>query len=310
MTGAGLPAQTPAGGEIFLDHVGWFVSDIDGAARRLGRLGFPTTPLTVHMNAGADGREAPSGTANRCAMIRRGYLELLTRTAGADTPLAAEVDAALARHEGLHLAALSVADTAAAARRLRRAGFEPAPPVALRRPMPLDSGGAATAGFSVLRLAPGAMPEGRVQILAQETPEVVWQPSVTAADNGAEALSGLLVCVADPGEAAGRFSRLAGRPARAGAGGCLRIALDRGEIALAGPEACRRILPGAAIPPPPAMAAVAVRSSAAGRTRAFLGARGVRALAGGPGRVVTRPEDGAGAAFVFHDAGADPFAAP
>ncbi len=309
MTAAALPAQTPAGGEIFLDHVGWFVADMDAAAEAFGRLGFPMTPLAVHANARADGTRVPSGTANRCAMIARGYLEVLVRAPGADTPLARQIDAALERREGLHLAAFSVNDTAAAADRLRAAGFEAAPPVALRRPMPLDGGGEEVAGFSVLRLARDDMPEGRIQILTQETPDVVWQPSATASGNGADLLSGLLICTADADAAAERYARFTGRPAGRD-GGCRRIVLDRGEIAVADPSACRAILPGIGIPSLPLMAAAAVRSADLGRTRAFLAERNVPLLADEPGRLVVRPEAGAGAAFVLHAPGADPFAAP
>lgn len=309
MTAAALPAQTPAGGQVFLDHVGWFVTDMDAAAEAFGRLGFPMTPLAVHADARTDGAKVPSGTSNRCAMIARGYLEVLVRTPGADTPLARQIDAALARREGLHLAAFSVADTASAAERLGAAGFAPAPPVALRRPMPLDGGGEGVAGFSVLRLARDDMPEGRVQILTHETPDVAWQPSATASANGADLLSGLLICAADADETAERYARFTGRPAGRD-GGYRRIVLDRGEIAVADPAACRAVLPGIGVPPPPFMAAAAVRSADLGRTRAFLAERNVPLLADEPGRLVVRPEAGAGAAFVLHASGADPFAAP
>ena len=298
--------QTPAGDGIFLDHVGWFVSDMDAAANDFARLGFPMTPLTVHQNAQPDGRRVPSGTANRCAMIARGYLEVLIRLPDLDTPLTRQMDAALDRYDGLHLIAFAVADTAAAAERLRENGFDPAAPVALRRPMPLDAGGEAVAGFSVLRLLRDDMPEGRIQILTHETPDTVWQPSVTAAGNAADMLSGLLICCGDPDEAAARYARFAGRKAT-GEAPLRRIALDRGEIAIADPAACRALLPGVEIPSLPFMAAVAVRSADLAATRAFLAAGGVRLIADEPGRLIVHPEDGAGACFVMHAHGTDPF---
>ena len=43
-------SQTPGPGEIYLDHVGWFVPDIEVAAPHFEMLGFPLTPLTVHAN--------------------------------------------------------------------------------------------------------------------------------------------------------------------------------------------------------------------------------------------------------------------
>ena len=301
--------QTPVSDGIFLDHVGWFVSDMDAAADDFARLGFPMTPLTVHENAQPDGRRIPSGTANRCAMIARGYLEVLIRIPDLDTPLTRQMDAALDRYGGLHLIAFAVADTAAAAERLRESGFDPAAPVALRRPMPLDAGGDAVAGFSVLRLRRDDMPEGRIQILAHETPNTVWQPSVTATDNAADMLSGLMICSSNPDEAATRYARFAGRKA-ARQGSLRRIVLDRGEIVIADPAACRALLPGIAIPCLPFMAAVAVRSADFAGTRAFLAGRGVRLLADEPGRLIVHPDSGAGACFVMHAHGTNPFGAP
>ena len=40
--------QMPHPGQIFLDHVGWFVHDMAGVERIFGALGFPLTPYSVH----------------------------------------------------------------------------------------------------------------------------------------------------------------------------------------------------------------------------------------------------------------------
>ena len=133
--------QTPDGNQIFLDHVGWFVPDMDEASVAFGQLGFPLTPFNVHMNEQPDGSRVPSGTANRCAMIRRGYLEVLTRIPEVESAITKQMDDGLGRYTGLHLIAFTVADTEAVTRRLREAGFAPEAPIALRRPMPLDDGG-------------------------------------------------------------------------------------------------------------------------------------------------------------------------
>lgn len=304
----GLEAQTPSGDQIFLDHVGWFVPDMDAAAADFERLGFPMTPLTVHENERPDGSRGPSGSANRCAMIARGYLEVLVRMPGVDSPLARQMEDALSRYAGLHLIAFTVADAGVAVRRLRDAGFDPAPPVALRRKMPLDGGGDATAAFSVIRLPAGRMAEGRVQMLTQDTPDVVWQPSAIARENALDMLSGALVCSPDPAEAAARYARFTGRPTIRD-GRRHRLALDRGEILFCDAEACRAILPGVSPPSMPFIAAVSIRSAELDATRSFLAGRGIPLLANQPARVVVRPCAGAGAAFVLHAGGADPFPA-
>src|SRR3954469_11148440 len=103
----GSRRQLPIGDEIFLDHVGHFVRDPEAAAAALTRAGFAPTPLSVQV--APDG--GPTGTGTACAMLTRGYGEVLFKTA--DTPLGREFEAALARHSGLQLAAFAVADAPA-----------------------------------------------------------------------------------------------------------------------------------------------------------------------------------------------------
>lgn len=298
--------QTPQPGQIFLDHVGWFVPDMDVASLSFNRLGFPLTPFTVHMNEQPDGSRVPSGTANRCAMIRRGYLEVLTRVPEVESAITEQMDAGLARYTGLHLIAFTVGDTDAATAQLREAGFAPEPPIALRRPMPLDDGGEGTAAFSVIRLPSDAMAEGRVQVLSQDTPDVVWQPSVTADENGLDMLSGLLICADDPEETAMRYERFTGKARRAQGRG-YRIDLDRGSLTICTPEDCQILLPGITIPSMPFIAAVSIRSSDINVTRSFLAAADVPLLSDLSECVIVSPDAGMGACFALHTGRQDPF---
>src|SRR5205085_7754602 len=109
--------QLPVREEIFLDHVGHFVTDCDAAATALQRAGFAPTPASIGRNPDA----SPTGTGNITAMLPQGYIEVLFKTA--DTPLGHELESAVARFTGVQLAAFSVADAAAAHRRLGNAGF-------------------------------------------------------------------------------------------------------------------------------------------------------------------------------------------
>lgn len=306
MTEQSNDPQTPQAGQIFLDHVGWFVPDMDVASVAFNRLGFPLTPFTVHMNEQPDGSRVPSGTANRCAMIRRGYLEVLTRVPEVESAITAQMDSGLARYTGLHLIAFTVGDTEAATEKLRDAGFAPEPPIALRRPMPLDEGGEGTAAFSVIRLPSDAMAEGRVQVLSQDTPDVVWQPSVTADENGLEMLSGLLICASDPEEAAVRYERFTGKPKLAQGRG-YRIELDRGSLTICDPTDCARMLPGIVIPSMPFIAAVSIRSGDIDATRSFMASADVPLIDDKDGCVIVSPDAGIGACFALHAGGQAPF---
>src|SRR2546426_9202794 len=124
--------QLPVGGEIFLDHVGHFVRDPQAASAAFMRAGFAPTPVSIQVNPDpAGGAPRLTGTGNVTAMLARGYVEVLFKTA--DTPLGREFDAALARYPGIHLAAFAVADAALAHRRLG-SSFRVRPLVDMQRP--------------------------------------------------------------------------------------------------------------------------------------------------------------------------------
>ena len=223
--------QLPLPGAVFLDHVAHFVPEMDAAAIALERCGFQLTPFTAQTNR-VDGKPVPAGTGNRCAMLPRGYIEILAATA--DTDLARQLRERIAHHIGLHLAAFSSADAAAEHCRLGDAGFSTLPLVDMRRPVATESG-SEDARFTIARIADGSMPEGRVQFLTHHTERLVWRDGFLDHPNGARALTGLWVAAADPAEAAERFARFTGRAIRA-AGDVTTIALDRGMVHIARPR--------------------------------------------------------------------------
>ena len=247
MPDAHAPAdrQLPLGGEIFLDHVGHFVRDPQAAAQALARAGFAPAPLSVQVNPDpAGGAPQLTGTGNVTAMFTRGYIEVLFKTA--DTPLGRELDAALSRYPGIHLAAFAVADAGAEHARLAAAGFRMRPLIAMQRPVE-TAGAPGTAAFTLARVEAGEMPEGRIQMLTHHTEDMVWQPRWLTHPNGALGLAGLTVAVADVDEAATRFARFTGREAdRSAAGHTIR--LDRGRLDLVSADAFAALLPECAIP--------------------------------------------------------------
>lgn len=257
-----------------MDHVGWYVSDLAAAGAAFERLGFILTPYTPHTHENAAGERIPSGTANRCAMLGLGYLEILTYTPALDTPLANQLRAGLDRYQGLHLIAFTCADAAPEAARMKEAGFAPLPVADLRRQVETDDGAEITAAFSVIRLPPNAMAEGRVQMLTQDTPEAVWLNSLITRDNAIDALTGVVVCTSDPDEAAARFGRFTGRaPAHGGEG--LDLALDRGIVSFLTPDQFLTLVPGARIPSDPFIAAAIMRSRDPAATLSFMKKQGV-----------------------------------
>jgi len=248
--------QLPLGEEIFLDHVGFFVRDVEAANRALRRTGFAPTPPSIQVNPDPGGGAARlTGTGNITAMLSQGYMEVLFKTS--DTPLAGELEAATARYPGLHLAAFAVADAVAAHRRLAQQGFRVRPLAEMERPVDHD-GAPGTAAFTVARIEPGEMPEGRIQMLAHHTESMVWQPRWLSHPNGALALTRITIAVADAAEAAQRYATFTGRKPRASEFGEV-IALDRGQIDLVTADGFRRMLPEISVPSLPFIGACEIR---------------------------------------------------
>jgi hypothetical protein len=293
--------QLPTGEEIFLDHIGHFVRDPQAAARALTRAGFAPTPVSIQSNPDPDGgAPRPTGTGNITAMLKRGYIEVLFKTA--ETPLGREFDAAMARYPGVHLAAFAVADAANAHRRLAASGFRVRPLAEMQRPVDFDEK-VEMAAFTIARLEPDEMPEGRIQILTHRTEHIVWQPRWLAHPNGALGLVSVAIVVADANAAAERFARFTGRPANPTSFG-RSIRLDRGRVDLMTADAYVAIIPD--IPPPslPFIAAcgIAVRSLEAVESILATGKLPMRRL--GESLVATFPEELGRGAWLFTAASA------
>lgn len=248
-----MAAQLPGPGEVFLDHTAFFVPAMEAAAEILERCGFRLTPFTAQTNREGDAT-VPSGTGNRCAMLRNGYLEVLTATPSpdGDTALSVQLKQRIADHPGLHLAAFTSADAAAEHARLGAAGFSTLPLVDMRRPV-----GSHFARFTIARVAHGTMPEGRAQFLTHHTESLVWLPDGLDHPNGAEALTALWIAADDPAEPAARFARFTGRPARRN-GLLTTIALDRGRLNIATPAYLRETFGLAPVGKPPCLVAAQI----------------------------------------------------
>jgi hypothetical protein len=265
--------QLPLGEEIFLDHVGFFVRDVKAAGRALRRLGFAPAPLSIQVNPDPGG-SAPrlTGTGNITAMLSQGYIEVLFKTA--DTPLAAELEAATARYAGLHLAAFAVADAGAAHRRLAEQGFRVRPLAKMERPVD-NNGAPGTAAFTVARVEPGEMQEGRIQMLTHHTESMVWQPRWLSHPNGALALTRIAIAVADLGKAVQRYATFTGRSPCASPFG-KTIALDRGYVDLVTLEGFRHMLPEVCPPCLPFMGACEIRVRSLSRLADMLKQAGIQ----------------------------------
>lgn len=224
---------------MVLDHVAHFVPHIDAASSALEALGFTLTPFSAHSHRSEPGGPlVPAGAGNRCVMLGRGYLEIVMPTG--DTQHAGHLRAAIKRYTGAHLVAFGTATPEADHARIRKAGFDPLPPVSLQRQIGTESG-EGTVRFTVVRVPPGTMPEGRIQFCRQHTPELIWQERWLDHPNRAAALASVILCVADAREAAQRFARYTGLLAQV-SGSVWRIDTARGRLLFLDRETLHRRL--------------------------------------------------------------------
>lgn len=301
---ADIDRQLPAGDEIFLDHVAHFVRDGEAASRALQRVGFAPTPVSIQANPDPAGGVRPTGTGNVTAMFSRGYMEVLFKTA--DTALSREFDAALGHHAGLHLAAFAVADAAKAHQRLAASGFRARDLVRMQRPVDTETG-ASTASFTIARVEPGEMPEGRIQMLTHHTEQVVWQPRWLVHPNTAVGLIEVVIAVVDIKEASQRFARFTGREATPTPDGAL-MRLDRGGVYLVTHDRATEKLPEVAITKPPFMIGYALRVQSLAAAEAAVDRADLEWRAIEDGLVASfPPELGEGAWFFVESASALPW---
>ena len=245
--------QVPPAGTLNLDHVGHFVPDKDAATAVLEKLGFCLTPFSPQTTKNEAGETIPAGTGNRCAMFASGYLEFLTPVA--DTPVATQIRAAIARHTGHHLIAFGTPAAEEEHARLERHGFAPLPLVNLQREVDV-SGELRLVRFSVVRVRPETMPEGRVQFCQHHTPENMWQPKYLDHPNGVTGLIAAFVVADEPETVSARFARFSGllpMPIR----GFVQLKTGRGDVYVGSSTACKALF-GEDPPVAPAMAGYAL----------------------------------------------------
>lgn len=292
-------AQIPPVGRINLDHVAHFVPDLDTATPAIEQLGFTLTPFTPQVHRLEPGGPLmPAGTGNRCVMLKRGYLEFLTPTA--DTPLAGQLRTAIERYIGVHVIAFGTASPDQDHARLAEQGFAPLAPIALQREISTPAG-EDTARFTVVRVPPAAMPEGRIQYCAHQTPHLVWQARWTAHANHTSALTAVVLCVADPDEAAARYARFTGL-AVARRGDARHIDTTRGRLLFCSPALIRPVF-GVEPPTLPWIAGYALASADIAATHAHLERAGffTRSLGGRRFSVALPP--GIGGLIIFEPEG-------
>ena len=257
------PLDEKSTAECDIDHTSHFLPEIEKASAELLKLGFSLTPFSAQSHrVSPDAPLVPAGTGNRCVMLRTGYMEFLTPTH--NTPNAEALRTAMRRYTGMHLIAFGTESPETDYQRLTTGDFAPLTPVALQREVDTESG-RATARFTVVRVLPDAMAEGRIQFCQHHTRDVVWQPRWLTHANHAVGLAGVVICVADPAEAADRYARFTGLYVQP-IGGAWRLDTARGYLLFVDPGTLQKTL-GVTAPALPWIAACVIDSDDMAATR-------------------------------------------
>lgn len=250
--------DAPNKATVGLDHVGLFATSLETIASQYERMGFCLTPISQHASPPAPGQFATlRGTANRCAMLEQGYIELLAVVDPALDTLG--VPAALSQYQGMHILAFETDDPDREQARLRTSGFDSVNLAYLQRHLQTEHG-EALARFVQVRTPPQDLPEGRVFMLQHPTRDVVWQPRYLSHPNTAKALAEIIVAVDDLVEAGERYGRYLASPARRQAGQT-SFDLKQGTFTLMDRHTLQRSYPGIDVPllPFPAVLVVEVQ---------------------------------------------------
>lgn len=279
-----------------LDHVGLIARDLATIARDYERLGFQLTPMSQHAAPHVPGGPPkPIGSANRCAMLRQGYIELL---AIVDKNLPDnQIGIFLRRYEGIHIIAFAVDDADANVARLRASGLTQAAISPLQR-MAATPEGEKLAAFARIPLPTDKAPEGRIQLIQHLTPEVLWQPHLLDHPNRAVALVETIICVADPDESARRFARLTGAAPTRRTGGW-SLAFAHGAVTLVAPAHLTEILPQAEAPVVPFIAGYVVTTDDGNNAAAALLSKNGVTFSRRDAALIVPPIAAGGATLVF-----------
>lgn len=286
-----------AASELFLDHVGVAVRNLDAAKEGFQRLGFQLTARSLHSGATSPGGAVePWGTGNHCAMFADGYLEVIGMT---DEDLyTTQIDGRLKRYEGLHIIAFGTDDAEAAHGALAERVEGVQAPAALERDVPFANG-TKRARFRNIYFDTVAFPEALYLVIEHVTPDVLWQPALLSHPNGARALTGVTLCVADIGELSARMAAVTGVAAEDDEGGGIIFPLARGAVSIISAEALGVRYPGVTAPTLPYIAAHAYAVADMAATRTVLAENGVATEDGADGGIWVRPEHAHGSVISF-----------
>lgn len=253
-----------------LDHAGITVRNLDAGHAAFARLGFTLTQRSHHKGSRLPGGPIEEwGSANHCAMLSQGYLEVAGVT---DPEKFSNAKAQAERYEGVHIVAFRPDSVDAAHARLVKAGLPVDEPRYLERMAPYGLNGAECrrVAFRNMYLTKSVFTEAQFQYTEHLTREEMWQPHLLSHPNGALGLQTVFLCSPDPQATAKKLAPMLGVEPRAAAPDEQLLEFSQSSVRIVSPAAWASWAPGAQLPPLPAPVGVGVRVASLNTPRRLL----------------------------------------
>ncbi len=179
-----------SGSNLTLDHVGVAVPDLEIGRQTYAALGFQLTPRSMHSGSVEPGGPVvPWGSGNHCAMLERGYVEVLGLV---DAELHSSVKHLLQRYHGAHIVALRTPDAEVAHARFLATGIPARAPSTLQRRLDDEN----VLRFRNIYFDGPDFSQARFIAIEHQTPDLLWQPNLLEHPNTATSLRSVTIAVA------------------------------------------------------------------------------------------------------------------
>lgn len=284
-------------------HLGIITRSLVDTVRQYERLGFVFTPMSLpEFPLSPGGAPETVGVANRNAVFRNGYLEMLgvvdaIRWASISTSQRGpfDIDKPLQKYEGLHVMHFETQDIDGVHAKLISDGLRPSSIRPFQRLVETLEG-TDLMRARCISFPSQVNPEALFQIVQHETPELALQPRFMMHQNGALDLSAAILCVEDPADVAARYAHYADRPVDHR--GSLHIVnMGTAQLVVIKREHLPVLLPGETAPTTPYFAGFTVTADL-DLTSKFLNHQAIP-FRSHDGRIIISASDAFGSAIVF-----------
>ncbi|KAA3630754.1 MAG: VOC family protein [Proteobacteria bacterium] len=190
------PKSNPHG--LGIDHLLFLSRDIDQSAVIFEKLGFTTTPPSLH--------SAHLGTIQRTLMFQQDYIEIIA--INETTPHNQVHRDHLERGEGWNISAITSDSIDGTRTALREAGIETQEPLSFSRPVTLPNGGVTEAAFRVVRPLRERLPNGFMFFCEHFTRDALWVDTWMRHENTARGIASVVISSDDPEQSAALYGCL------------------------------------------------------------------------------------------------------